>query len=190
LASTRRPRCGSFLDSNVGIEVKPNTFYTLETHLNLLEPRTLRDASGFEICSTSQEPAYKVSISRLGRDPQLGTSSSSTCTPNSKNPIYLLSAQAQMNTRGVHASLTVNRAGGRPELIYDRPFDFSNSETVALPLTSLLPGDTLTTRCDYARVSSGGPGVDDELCAMYVLHWPAHTLVSADSAGRADRCTQ
>jgi hypothetical protein len=179
-----------FLDPSLGIEVDPNTYYTLETHLYLSEPRTLSDASGFEVCFTPRAPTYVASISRLGRDPQMATSSSATCTPRSGAPIQLLAVQAQMNIHGRHASLAIERASGARELIYDQPFDFTTISRLPVVAQPLALGDRLRARCDYDAPSSGGPGVDDEFCALDVLHWPAHTLVSADTVGPTDRCTE
>lgn len=174
-----------FLDRSVGLEVKPNTFYTVELHLNLVEPRTVNDSSGFYICFTPTKPSYELSISRLGVDPTFGTSATSTCTPTNRTPITLLTAQPQLSLHGRHASLTVMRVSGEQELIYDHPVDFTSPTLSRLGSRPIAPGDTLTTRCDYATPSRGGPGVDEATCAMYVLHWPAHSLVNGTNA---DRC--
>lgn len=179
------------LDRSVGMAVEPNTFYTVETHYNLVNPQTVTDASGFEICTTPNKPLYEVSFSRLGRDPLLDTSSTSTCTPSSNTPIQLLAVQAQMNVRGRRATLTVNRAGGTSEVAYDYPFEFTAGGIKPVGPQKVLPGDTLTSTCYYSQISVGGSGVADEFCNLYVLHWPAHTLVSANtSKGTGERCTQ
>ncbi len=92
-----------------------------------------------------------------------------------------------MNTQGRSARLSVNRAAGPTELLYDEPFD--SAYQVSHPLASVIaPGDTLTTTCSYASSVSYGADVDDELCYFDVLHWPAHALVNESGALVLDSC--
>jgi hypothetical protein len=101
--------------------------------------------------------------------------------PSNSQPIQLLAVQPRMNAYGVNAKMVLHGSSGDISL-YDQPYDFNASGLTALAARSLAPGDTLTSTCSYSQSTQCGPGVYDEVCELYVLHWPAHALTSVPDA--------
>lgn len=174
-----------YLDPQLGIPVEADAWYTLEAHYNALTP--MADSSGFEICFTPAPPAYPVSFSRLGTQAIASRSASGTCTPESTAPIQLLAALPRLGIHGAQVSQVIERAAGGQVISYEQPFSFSLTGLESLS-QQVLPGDTLTTRCDYTQRAVFGPGVEDATCDIYVLHWPARSLLSTPTTGQPDSC--
>ena len=166
------------LHPELGIALAPGAWYTLQAHYsNSITGRELDDKSGFRVCTTSTPPAHLVSFSKLGAD-VAGITARGQCTPQHDGEIFLLAGLPRMNVLGQRISLSVRRAGGEDQRLFDRVFAFDEQSPTLLNGARTQPGDTLTTECRYREQAQGGPGIRDELCDLYVLHWPARALRS------------
>jgi Copper type II ascorbate-dependent monooxygenase, N-terminal domain len=174
-----------YFDPSVGVELGPDTRYTLEIHYNaVIGVPAHPDVSGFELCTTSSAPTYPISVSRIGPMQVLGSSASSECAPANQVPIQLLAVYPQFDPRGQHVALEA-KGLHRNALLYDAPVDYEFSKVQLLSREVLMPGETLQASCVY---SLAGEVTPNEQCSVYVLHWPAHTLVSLSLAGEPDVC--
>ncbi len=123
------------------------------------------------------------------------TDVSSTCRPTRMTqPVTVSGAVPHMHGTGRRARLVVNRAAGGSEPVLDVPYQAAEQRTY--PLTSadgttpfvLNPGDTLTTICTFENETDApiytGARIEDEMCTMMVLAWPAGLLTNGVSVPR------
>jgi Copper type II ascorbate-dependent monooxygenase, C-terminal domain/Copper type II ascorbate-dependent monooxygenase, N-terminal domain len=164
-----------YLDPDVGQKLEGGTGFTLEAHYNNPSFTAGPDASGAKLCVTKKVPAHEAGLSWVGTDSILGTSASGTCDPQDKE-IHLIVAQPHMHKKGKHMTVTVNRRGGKKEVIHNEDFSFENQRYYPLNVV-LQPGDTMTTTCDYNGLATFGRGTNEEMCYFFSLHWPAGALV-------------
>jgi hypothetical protein len=175
------------LDPAVGIPLESGAWFTLEAHYNhvISDGRQFSDRSGFEVCTTAEAPDYLVSFSRLGTETIAGTTAEGVCRAENEMRSYVLAVQPALNLYGTRVELT-RQSAWSVSATYDAPFAFSDSRIEAVA-DYVDPGDTLTTRCTYSRAVTFGPGIYDGVCDLYVLHWPARSLVSGGDVQR-DSC--
>jgi hypothetical protein len=164
-----------YLDPDVGQKLEGGTGFTLEAHYNNPSFSAGPDASGAKLCVTKKVPAHEAGLSWVGTDSILGTSAEGTCDPQDKE-IHLIVAQPHMHKMGKHMKVTVNRRGGKQEVIHDEDCSFENQRYYPLNVV-LQAGDTLTTQCDYNGLATFGRGTNEEMCYFFTLHWPAGALV-------------
>jgi hypothetical protein len=182
-----------FLDESVAIPLDRDMFYTLEVHYNFIPQAqpgvtNITDSSGLRVCFTDAQTQYPVSFTRLGTEDVAGSSATGMCTSRFFSSIELLALRPRMNARGRTATLSLHHGQAAEQVLYNAPFDFNEDGITAIGPRAIAPGDTLTSRCDYAESAHFGTGIDDEVCELYVLHWPAHSLVSNSRPGVPDAC--
>ena len=181
------------LPNDVGMQMGTNGF-TLEVHYNNQTPQDLADASGVQVCVTKQARPHLAATHWIGTINLnlIGAGDvNSTCTPNYANgPITILSSWPHMHKHGTHMKSVINRAGGAPEVLIDKPFDFNYQVSYPTP-TVLNAGDTIATTCTYG---SGpvqfGEGTNQEMCFNFIVAWPAGSLSSLGANFTANQCFQ
>jgi hypothetical protein len=164
-----------YLDPDLGMLLESNAGYTLEIHYYNETGGPSPDMSGAEVCVTPKIPAHEVALSWVGTDSIAGTSAQGTCNPRNQQPVHIIAAQPHMHLKGNHMKVVVNRAGGMKETIHDMPFDFEYQRYYVLD-TTLMPGDTMTTSCNYSAPATFGSATENEMCYFFSLHWPAGAL--------------
>jgi hypothetical protein len=164
-----------YLDSDVGVKLTPDVSITMEFHFYNSSSSPGQDHNGAELCVTKKVPVHEADLSWLGSEAIFGTSATGTCTPKGPGPIHLIAAQPHEHKKGTHMKVTLNRAGGKREVIHDEPFSF-DAQKYYLEDTILMPGDTLTTTCTYSAPASFGQSTNDEMCYFFALAWPANNI--------------
>jgi hypothetical protein len=158
-----------YLDPDVGLEMPGSVAYVLETHHNNATGSARDDNTGIEICVTPKAPEHVASLSWLGTDNINGVRASGTCKPNGNKPIHIIGMQPHMHIKGKHMTAEITRASGIKEMLHDEPFDFQNQRSYQVT-TMLMPGDSITTTCDYSEPARFGEGTNDEMCYAFMLY--------------------
>ncbi len=169
--------------ADVGIELPAKTTYTVEFHYNSTDV-TAQDASGVEVCAVKRKPAHVAGISWLGLDQLLIPSKQwvGTCAPRSQEPIHITSVWPHMHLKGKHMKATINRKDGKKEILHDEDFDFNYQRAWRKDVT-LMPGDTITTVCDYSEPMSFGEQTSAEMCYLFTTAYPKGALAGFDLWG-------
>lgn len=175
-----------FRDANasVGLELPGDgTTYTMEFHYNSSDPTAL-DASGVEICVQREKPKNLAGLSWLGYDQLLIPAAkwTGTCIPLSEEPIHILAVTPHMHVEGRHMKATINRKDGTTEALHDEKFDFDFQKTYIKNAT-LMPGDTITTECTFAKPMSFGTQTSAEMCYLFTMAYPKGALRGLDLWG-------
>lgn len=171
------------LPEDVAMEA-PQTGWLLEFHYNSNDPAA-KDSSGVELCVADNERPNTASISWLGTNNIGGLSAQGTCVPRQpQGEITILGFTPHMHTKGNHMKAVINRAGGAPEVLHDKAFDFNTQIAYEPPAPVVLhPGDTITTTCSYSAPSSFGSGTNDEMCYFFVMYYPRLSLTDGSLLG-------
>jgi Copper type II ascorbate-dependent monooxygenase, C-terminal domain len=169
--------------ADVGFELPANTTYNVEFHYNSSD-LDAQDQSGVEICAVKRKPANVAAISWLGLDQLVFPSQQwiGTCSPLSNEPIHITQVWPHMHTKGRHMKSTINRANGEQEILHDGDFDFNYQRAYRKDVT-LLPGDTITTVCDYAEPMAFGESTTEEMCYLFTTAYPKGALAGFDLWG-------
>jgi hypothetical protein len=138
-----------------------------------------KDASGVEVCITTKKRPKTSAIMPFAANPVVPANSevesSSTCTVRASQPIHIITSSPHMHGLGVHAKLTVQRAGGQTEVIHDKPFNFEEQTTHAIDFV-VNDGDRITTTCVYDNTTSRNVGfgtkTEDEMCFNFAQYYP------------------
>ena len=129
-----------------------------------------------EICVQKEKPANVAGVSWLGSDALFGTMSKTTvCNPSDSGPIHILGVSPHMHLKGKHMKGIINRKGGTTEVLQDAPFDFNNQSWYQKDFT-LMPGDTITTTCDWSAPATFGKATTDEMCYLFTVSYPKGLL--------------
>jgi hypothetical protein len=164
----------------------PATTYSIEIHYNSSDP-SAQDASGVELCGKSTPTKELVSLSWLGHANggalsyatglclTPATSWTGTCDPGHSQPIHLVSLTPHLHQTGRHIKSIINGPNGSRTL-HDKAFDFNYQVTYDTHEV-LMPGETITTSCTFSEPQCAGQGTSQEMCYLYVLHYPPRTLV-------------
>jgi hypothetical protein len=167
---------------DVGFEFPGGTTFTVEMHYNSSDGAAL-DASGVELCVQKQKPANLAGVSWLGTDAIFFTTSAqSTCVPTASEPIHIVGVSPHMHLKGKHMKGIVNRANGSSETLHDGAFSFNDQTFYPKDLT-LMPGDTITTTCEWSSLATFGKKTSDEMCYMFTLAYPKGALADGKVQG-------
>jgi hypothetical protein len=166
---------------DVGFELPP-TSYVVEFHYNSSDPNAL-DASGVEVCVQKTAPQHVAGMSWLGYDNwviagDLGGPRNSwvgTCEPQSSEPIHILFVTPHMHKAGVRMRSIINGNAGQ-RVLHDKPFDFAYQVTYETSEV-LMPGETITTTCEFSEPKSMGQATSDEMCYLFTYAYPKDALV-------------
>jgi mono/diheme cytochrome c family protein len=171
------------LGEEIGLELPKETTYTLELHYNSSDAAAV-DASGVEICVAKRKPKNVAAYSWVGFDNTSFPSAqwTGTCRPLSQEPIHIVSLMPHMHLKGIHMKGTINRANGTKEVIHDEPFDFNYQRSYPVDVW-MMPGDTLTTVCDYSEPKVFGQPTDQEMCYLFSMAYPKGALAAPDIWG-------
>jgi cytochrome c5 len=169
--------------ADVGIELPTNTTYTVEFHYNSSDAAA-EDASGVEVCAVKRKPANVAGLSWLGLDQLVIPSKQwvGTCRPVSQEPIHITGVWPHMHLKGRHMKATINRKDGTTEILHDEDFDFNYQRAWSKNVT-LMPGDTITTVCDYTEPMSFGEATTAEMCYLFTMAYPRGALAGLDLWG-------
>jgi hypothetical protein len=165
---------------DIGFEFKSGDAFILEIHYNSSDAAAA-DASGVEVCVQKTKPVNVAGVSWLGTDAINGARTQGTCDPLSTQPIKILGISPHMHLKGEYMKSVINRAGGTKETLHDGPFEFENQTWYPASFT-IMPGDTITTRCDYSASATFGPGTTAEMCYLFTVAYPKGALANGDMA--------
>jgi hypothetical protein len=168
-----------YMDPDVGLEMPGNVSYTLETHHNTATGGPMDDNSGLEVCVTPKAPEHVASLSWLGTDNIAGTTASGVCKPNTREAIHVIGIQPHMHLKGKHMTAEITRADGTKEMLHDEPFDFQNQHSYNVR-TTVMPGDSIETTCEYTEPARFGEGTMDEMCYAFTLYYPKLSLTNGN----------
>jgi hypothetical protein len=178
---------------DLGAEMPPDAGYQVEFHYNNATGGPLPDASGVEVCVTTQQPEEVIGNSWLGTDRLAGTSATGVCDPSSDEPIHLLALQPHMHKSGMHFKAVLNRADGMDEVLLDMPFSFED-QRYYIKEYMVMPGDTITSTCTYSQPATYGSSTNTEMCYLYSLYYPRLALTNGNASAEAlhgpDTCLQ
>jgi len=152
------------------------------------------DASGVEICvvpkGTRKHTAGMTWLGTenfngpLGMPPKSESQFAGTCLPSragmtGSEPIHIFELWPHMHSYGRHMRSVVNRADGRQEEVFNKPFDFNYQITYHASV-DLFPGDTITSTCTFNNTSNSsvafGPSSEQEMCYQFAFSYPAGAL--------------
>jgi mono/diheme cytochrome c family protein len=169
--------------ADVGFELPGNTTYTVEFHYNSSD-LFAEDQSGVEVCAIKRKPKEVAAISWLGLDQLLipSTKWTGTCRPTSQEPIHITHVWPHMHLTGRHMKSVINRKNGDKEVLHDEDFDFNYQRAYRKDVT-LMPGDTITTVCDYSQPMSFGESTKAEMCYLFTTAYPKGALAGFDIWG-------
>jgi hypothetical protein len=175
-----------FRDSkaDVGLELPGDgTTYTMEYHYNSSDIAA-KDASGVEVCVTRKKPKHVAGLSWLGYDQLLIPAEkwTGTCSPLAQEPIHILSVTPHMHVQGRHMKAVINRKDGAKETLHDLKFDFDFQKSYNKSAV-LMPGDSITTECTFAKPMSFGTQTDAEMCYLFTMAYPKGALKGLDLWG-------
>ena len=180
--------------NDVAMELPTGT-YDLEVHCNSADAAA-EDASGVDVCVRKSKPKNVAGLSWLGLDngaesyisgalngPWASGSCSTpktewvgTCNPwvGKSEPIHLLFVLPHMHKTGVHMKGIINGKSGTRTL-HDEKFDF-NYQTLFTVDDVLMPGETITTTCNYSEPKCAGQSTSSEMCYLYTYAYPKGAL--------------
>jgi hypothetical protein len=161
-------------------EMPGDVAYTLEFHYNNATGGPLPDASGIEVCVTTEAPENVLGNSWLGTDRITGTSAEGTCDPSSDEPIQVLALQPHMHKSGMHFKAVLTRADGMQEVLLDAPFSFDD-QRYYINEFKLMEGDTITSTCSYSEPAMYGASTNQEMCYLYALYYPRLSLTNGNA---------
>jgi hypothetical protein len=170
-------------DGSIGFEFQQGHWFSIEYHYNS-NAATNTDASGVELCVTKTAPAHIAGTSWLGNDGIAGTQTTGTCTPINTQPIQVMGISPHMHLTGKHMK-SVLKHGSTTTVIHDADFAFSNQGWYKKWLT-VMPGDTISVRCDYTAYSTFGEKTTDEMCYMFTVAYPKGALTNGQSSVHGD----
>lgn len=174
---------------DVGLEL-PQTTYTVEFHYNSSDPNAV-DASGVEVCVAKSKPANIAALSWLGHDNtflagDLGGPAETwtgTCKPKATEPVHILMVWPHMHLQGRRMKATIARKNGSTEVLHDEAFDFDYQRAYKKNVM-LMPGESITTTCSFAKPMSFGEGTSDEMCYLFTMAYPKGALVDDGAWGK------
>jgi hypothetical protein len=169
----------------------PATTYSIEIHYNSSDPNA-QDASGVEVCGRTTPTKNIGSLSWLGYANGgaisyatglcvPASSWTGTCDPGHSQPIHLVSLTPHLHKDGRHVKSIINGVNG-PRTLHDKAFDFAYQVTYDTHEV-LMPGETITTTCDFAQPQCAGQSTNQEMCYLYVMHYPKKTLIDLGPEG-------
>jgi hypothetical protein len=182
-----------YFRSDLGAEMPGDAGYQVEFHYNNATGGALPDASGIEVCVTTEQPEEVIGDSWLGTDRIAGTSATGVCDPSTNDPIHLLALQPHMHKTGMHFKAVLNRADGMDEVLLDAPFSFDD-QRYYIKEYMVMPGDTITSTCTYSEPATYGASTNTEMCYLYSLYYPRLSLTNGNTSAEAlhgpDTCLQ
>jgi hypothetical protein len=133
-----------------------------------------------------------------GMPPHAKSTFQGTCNPlrtgmNATEPIHIIGFWPHMHRLGTNMKAVINHKDGSKETIFDKPFDFNN-QVHFVQYYDLMPGDTMTTVCDFDNTTDKGvpfgESSDTEMCYMFTTSWPAHAFENhvASLIGATNTC--
>jgi hypothetical protein len=179
---------GTYVDfrdrGDLGFEFPSGTNFTVEMHYNSDDAGAV-DASGVEVCVQREKPANIAGVSWLGTDAIFfTTSATSTCVPSSSEPIHIVGVSPHMHLKGKHLKSVINRKDGSTTTIHDADFSFNDQTWYPKDLT-LMPGDTITTTCQWSSLATFGKRTSDEMCYLFTTAYPKGALSDGGGTGTA-----
>jgi hypothetical protein len=175
----------------VGFELLPKT-YILEVHYNSSDANA-EDASGVQLCVQTRKPQHVAGMSWLGYD-HGGVLAATTsacipsskwtgkCAPQHKEPIHLLFVTPHLHQSGTHLKAVIDGPRGSRVLL-DQPFDFNYQITYPTPEV-LMPGESITTTCDFSKPQCFGQATSAEMCYLFTYSYPKGALQDTADWGR------
>lgn len=176
---------GAGLDfpAEAGLPLEGTRHYMVQVHysnLNHLEGE--KDASGFDLCTTSELRANDADIVAFGgmtfTVPAQGKLDL-TCDlllPKGTADLHVFSGMPHMHRLGTGISATLlPTSGPQVDLGTRTPWDF-DAQYWSANVATLKAGDTVRTRCQWENTTSTnvgfGPKTSDEMCFAFAAYWP------------------
>ncbi|KAI4499302.1 hypothetical protein M0802_005562 [Mischocyttarus mexicanus] len=197
---------GEWLPEHVGIPIgehQEGSYYMLEVHYNNPHLKKVIDSSGVRIHLTPKLRNHEagilvagVAVSPLHFIPprQKEYATAGYCTPHCTNTMFpedgvnVISVVLHSHLAGRRVSLKHIRKGKElSRIAEDNHFDFDYQQSHTLKKeVKILPGDELVAECVYrtmdrANPTLGGYAATQEMCLVFVLHYPRTPLAACYS---------
>lgn len=178
---------GFELPKEAGIPLEGTTHYLLQIHYNNLQHLSGEtDASGFDLCSTTElrpNDADVLALGTFGINIPAHGSLDLSCNldiPKATADLHIIGAMPHMHKLGTVIS-TVNHPGGTGaavDLGVREAWDFNNQYWS--PLDQVVKGgDRLTTRCAWDNPGDVnvkfGENTENEMCFSFTMYYPKIT---------------
>lgn len=191
------------LPNDVGMKLPgKDKWLILQLHYwNVAGYNDSKDASGVSMCIAPTPRKNTAVVSTLGSlaisvpAKSMGVEVTGMCTPNTTEPVTILSSSPHMHGRGRSLRTDLWRGGDPTKTetvvkVDDFDFNAQASYPVEKPI-AVNPGDKLKTTCIYDNPTSTpaffGEKTEDEMCFNFVFVYPETGLVNAGGAA-ARRC--
>ena len=183
------------MPKDVGLRLPaPGSGVMIEWHFYNQTAGIENDHSGVELCvMPAGSRKHTAGMTWLGTEnfngpfgmpPKTESEFGGTCLPSrtgmgDAEPIHIFQLWPHMHTYGRHMQSLVNRADGRTEEVFSKPFDFNYQITYDANI-DLFPGDTITSNCTFNNTSNNnvafGPSTTQEMCYQFAFSYPAGAL--------------
>jgi hypothetical protein len=164
----------------VGLRLPAGEPVVLQLHIFNPSQAELTGTSGIEIIEIAAEDVeYEADIylpGPLGLDipPNQTTTETSTCTVSAAANVFALFPH--MHQLGTHFKTTLT-VGGETTVLHDDEYDFNHQAFIPFEPIALSPGDTITTECTWANMTSQtvgwGESSTTEMCFSIMYRYPA-----------------
>jgi hypothetical protein len=168
------------LPPEAGVRLEDGDHLVVQIHYNNYGTQTLVDASGMMLKATAQLRPNDAAVLGVGTQDfslapgQPSISRSGTCQLS--QPMHIFSYSPHMHLLGRGAKLEVVQ-NGQTTVVGDVQ-NFAFESQVSYPASVQLgPGDSVRTTCTWDTTSrstetSFGEGTEDEMCYIFVAHYP------------------
>jgi hypothetical protein len=173
------------MPKEAGMPLDPTTHYFVQVHYNNLQGLTGEmDASGFDLCSTTEARPNAADVVAFGTvnfdlPPDATTARDCTYTwPTAAGQVHAIAAFPHMHKLGTSIWTKQNPSAAAVDLDKNDPWDFNNQPFI--PITATLnPGDTIETRCAWNNNTPNdvkfGETTEDEMCFSFTMYYPRAT---------------
>lgn len=171
------------LPKEAGFPLDENAHYVVQVHYsNATRVRDARDASGFDLCTTTALRPNDADVMAFGTHtftipPKAPLDlSCSVQVPVWGATTHLFAAFPHMHQLGTSVATTVvSTTGQKADLGTQKNWDFGNQTWLPIDFV-LRPGDTVTTRCAWNNTTDSyvtfGEKTTDEMCYGFVMYYP------------------
>jgi hypothetical protein len=187
------------LPKEAGFPQQGTMHYMVQLHYNnATAAPNQKDASGYRLCTTNQLRTYDADITAFGGEsfvipPRVTIAMSCAVgVPEGTPPVKVFGAMPHMHKLGMSISTTAYRLGKTPMDLGSMPtWDFNNQAWLPLDAT-LLPGDSVVTRCKWKNTSNlpvpYGEGTDEEMCYSFTMYYPRIPSLSWNAPAQGATC--
>jgi hypothetical protein len=180
--------CTTTYPDDVGVKLPTNGIIMVQWHHYNSTGSLAQDASAAQICTVPAGSRPNLAgLTFLGTEQmnipagQTGESTG-TCINDSGAPVTIIGFTPHMHEIGIHMKSVVTRAaGGAPETVFDKPFQFDYQTNYMVdPVVVLQPNDRIASTCTWMNDTNGvvrfGQSTKAEMCYQFTVSYPYGAL--------------